>query len=247
MPKIKSHRIVTITNKEWYKRCPSCKKYHEAKTSKCGRCKDQGKRYRETHKERIQEDKKKEYQKNKDKYLARAKTYYEDNKEAKIAYQKEYAEKNKDAVSKREREYREKNKEHLDAYYKEWFNGHHGRLHIIKYSADKRGLNVELTDDEIKAMTDEPCVYCLTPTIDGVSRNGIDRLDSSLGYVDGNCVPCCGMCNYMKGQVDPLTFVERCSHISYIHTGVGTTTAAWSSTRSKVSYTPYKNTSIKRG
>jgi hypothetical protein len=28
--------------------------------------------------------------------------------------------------------------------------------------------------------------------------NGIDRVDSSMGYVAGNVVPCCSTCNRMK-------------------------------------------------
>lgn len=29
--------------------------------------------------------------------------------------------------------------------------------------------------------------------------NGVDRLDSSMGYTPDNCVPCCWECNNMKG------------------------------------------------
>jgi hypothetical protein len=28
--------------------------------------------------------------------------------------------------------------------------------------------------------------------------SGIDRLDNNIGYVSGNCVPCCSVCNYAK-------------------------------------------------
>ncbi len=31
-----------------------------------------------------------------------------------------------------------------------------------------------------------------------ILKNGIDRLDNSIGYVESNCVPCCQKCNYGK-------------------------------------------------
>jgi hypothetical protein len=35
--------------------------------------------------------------------------------------------------------------------------------------------------------------------------NGIDRIDSKLGYVEGNVVSCCKICNSAKGD---LTLAE---------------------------------------
>lgn len=34
-----------------------------------------------------------------------------------------------------------------------------------------------------------------------ISINGIDRLDSMKGYIDGNCVSCCKTCNYAKNTL----------------------------------------------
>ena len=34
-----------------------------------------------------------------------------------------------------------------------------------------------------------------------VSYNGIDRLDSSLGYTKDNIVTCCKICNYAKNKM----------------------------------------------
>jgi hypothetical protein len=33
-----------------------------------------------------------------------------------------------------------------------------------------------------------------------VYANGIDRYDSSIGYTEENCVPCCSYCNFRKGD-----------------------------------------------
>lgn len=43
-------------------------------------------------------------------------------------------------------------------------------------------------------MTSQPCYYCG----DVKNYNGIDRVDSSKGYILNNCVPCCEICNKMK-------------------------------------------------
>lgn len=36
--------------------------------------------------------------------------------------------------------------------------------------------------------------------------NGIDRNDNSKGYINGNCVPCCKHCNYVKGDLSIKDF-----------------------------------------
>lgn len=48
-----------------------------------------------------------------------------------------------------------------------------------------------------------PCVYCMSPTGNGI---GLDRLDNSRGYFENNVVPCCGNCNLMRGN--RLTYDE---------------------------------------
>jgi hypothetical protein len=51
----------------------------------------------------------------------------------------------------------------------------------------------ELTYEQGEALLLADCRYC------GVSRSwGIDRIDSSKGYIEGNVAPCCGKCNKMK-------------------------------------------------
>ena len=43
--------------------------------------------------------------------------------------------------------------------------------------------------------------------------NGIDRMDQKHGYVIENCVSCCKLCNFMKGALDNITFLQRVEHI----------------------------------
>ena len=37
--------------------------------------------------------------------------------------------------------------------------------------------------------------------------NGVDRVDSSLGYIEENCVPCCKFCNYAKRALPVDVFI----------------------------------------
>lgn len=81
-------------------------------------------------------------------------------------------------------------------------------------SAAKRGLAWELTREFALDLFTQRCFYCGTEpdreiSIKGgghpVLVNGIDRIDSSLGYISTNCVPCCSTCNFAKRD---LTFEQ---------------------------------------
>ena len=76
-------------------------------------------------------------------------------------------------------------------------------------SANKRGISFELTIEQFNQLCSLRCVYC-----DTSNRIGIDRKDSSVGYVIDNCQPCCGTCNLMKHRSDEDDFL---SHILKIY------------------------------
>ena len=66
----------------------------------------------------------------------------------------------------------------------------------------------------------KPCIYCNKQYIEGelihkipYEMNGVDRLDSSVGYTEENCVSCCSMCNYMKKDTDISSFIRKCCEI----------------------------------
>jgi hypothetical protein len=54
--------------------------------------------------------------------------------------------------------------------------------------------------------------------------NGIDRIDSSIGYVIENCISCCGRCNVAKmseSQQDFLSWIDRVySHIHSLESSI---------------------------
>lgn len=94
-----------------------------------------------------------------------------------------------------------------------------------KASARVRGLAFMLSPDECKSLFEDRCFYCHTEPYNKNERStgevyvysGIDRVDSSVGYVFSNCVSCCVQCNKMKMQFSQKAFVEKCAQIARIH------------------------------
>lgn len=73
------------------------------------------------------------------------------------------------------------------------------------WNDDKREF--KLTKEQFSILVNSNCHYCGIPpfTIRGnktksvtKALNGIDRVDSSKGYIEGNVVPCCIHCNRAK-------------------------------------------------
>ena len=80
--------------------------------------------------------------------------------------------------------------------------------------AKNRNLAFELTFDDVVGLFSGDCYYCGSepsvyktdiPKFFGVEykRNGIDRIDSSIGYIESNVVSCCDNCNTMKMALSP--------------------------------------------
>ena len=101
------------------------------------------------------------------------------------------------------------------------------RTHLSTFysRARKYGRPVEFSPKEIYDIEQQPCYYCGAKSLQ-VSRshggteyvyNGLDRIDSALGYVPGNVVPCCGICNRAKGAMTQSEFMEwahgLCEHL----------------------------------
>lgn len=86
------------------------------------------------------------------------------------------------------------------------------RISALKHSALKRKLPVEIDNERLATLMKTACFYCGFLNI-GETLNGIDRIVSSIGYIESNCISCCSVCNYMKKCIDPLTFVKRCEQI----------------------------------
>lgn len=106
------------------------------------------------------------------------------------------------------------------------------RVQHLRYikSAVKRGIEWRLSPEEFLQIVKKDCTYChAEPRIYeskpnyGKGRtvktlmNGIDRIDSSLGYVSGNVTPCCGICNKMKMAHDRDEFIIHVLKIAKVY------------------------------
>ncbi|HYT42496.1 MAG TPA: hypothetical protein VEP90_09125 [Methylomirabilota bacterium] len=92
--------------------------------------------------------------------------------------------------------------------------GHAARNKVIscyKHNATKRRLMWMLEDVEAIALFESKCYYCGTDPSNHIKvsgrswseywYNGIDRFDNKIGYIPGNCVPCCHRCNWAKSNM----------------------------------------------
>jgi hypothetical protein len=84
------------------------------------------------------------------------------------------------------------------------------KYYQLRDTAKLRGLLVTITKDDYAQLITKPCHYCggFLPS----SGHGIDRIDSSFGYIPDNCRPCCSVCNYAKramSEVDFKTWIVR--------------------------------------
>jgi hypothetical protein len=82
---------------------------------------------------------------------------------------------------------------------------------IYSRSARDKRLDFEISQEDFNDIVKESCHYC--DIIQERGFNGIDRLDSTMGYVTDNCVSCCKTCNYMKCSLSAVVFLKRIEHI----------------------------------
>ena len=83
-------------------------------------------------------------------------------------------------------------------------------------NAKQRGIPFALSMAEFRSIVVLNCIYCgAAPKIGfSLSRvpiplNGIDRVDSQLGYSPDNCVPACTSCNKLKSNRSREDFLNH--------------------------------------
>lgn len=83
----------------------------------------------------------------------------------------------------------------------------HALINRMKGTAKRRGIKWDLTKEQIRRLTKQPCFYCgvepaqiCSPkTYNGAYiYNGLDRINNECGYEINNLVPCCKSCNRAK-------------------------------------------------
>jgi hypothetical protein len=91
-----------------------------------------------------------------------------------------------------------------------------------KTNATKKKINFNLKFEECLELFEKNCIYCGSPPCNNNKSEtrkfrkgrknqalhqevwfytGIDRIDSTIGYSAGNCVPCCKICNISKNNL----------------------------------------------
>lgn len=84
------------------------------------------------------------------------------------------------------------------------------KLKDLKNSAMNRNIYWEENDELIfNEMLKQTCYYC-----NDNNCISLDRIDSTQGYIISNTVPCCKICNHMKGFLDLETFLVKTNLIS---------------------------------
>lgn len=179
--------------------------------STCKECKIKKREYYERNKEKILKRCAEYTALHKEEKAARDRKYAQEHKEEKQQYQKEYRESHKEANAEYQRQYRIKNKDRLDKYKK----SPHVRYTVYQRNAKNKNRNFDLSEDDFIEISKRPCVYCgeYSDTYNGEPFNGIDRIDSSLGYSIENCVPCCATCNRMKMDLDVNDWMGKMKQI----------------------------------
>lgn len=92
-----------------------------------------------------------------------------------------------------------------------------------KKAASKRKHKYSLSKLYFKQLILGDCFYCSSKPSnkakgfreqDTVVYNGIDRLNSQNGYIKGNVVSCCKVCNFMKSTLTTKEFLTQVSKIA---------------------------------
>lgn len=121
-----------------------------------------------------------------------------------------YYKNNKSKIDDAKRKYRKNNVEkcavasHL-SYTK---NKPRYKLNSTKIKCDKNGRAFLISDEHFLTLCTEHCYYCGL-----LGDNGVDRLDSNVGYTYDNVVSCCPQCNTMKLDYSMDEFINKCKLI----------------------------------
>lgn len=92
-------------------------------------------------------------------------------------------------------------------------------------NAALRGYQFTLSVEECEVLWKSDCHYCGVPPIQVAKNihrrfngaylhNGIDRADNTMGYIQGNCLPCCKRCNYMKRAMPYEEFIQHIARMA---------------------------------
>ena len=171
-------------------------------------CKDCQREQRKRRKEKIDQW----FENNQERVKEQQKKYSKEHAEEKMAYNHE----RKEYFAQKRKEYEQQNIDKVREQRKKYRKSLNARYKKYELGAKKRKLAFELSKEEFDEITKRPCFYCeeFSDECNGVPYNGVDRIDSSEGYIRNNCVPCCEMCNRMKLDYDLYEWLKHIKKIA---------------------------------
>lgn len=196
---------------------------------------DYDKVYREKNRERRKQQSILYRQKNVESVRQRNKLYRESHRDLLREKERVYVSANRDKINERRRRWRasgdadrvssklwrEENKQRIQelnrirwSVVKDRYKTPKRFYQLYKHNAILRGHSFNLSVKDFEHFWSKPCTYC-----GGVSGGGLDRVDSSIGYVLSNVVPCCSVCNGMKLDLGVGEFLEHCKRITVYRGG----------------------------
>lgn len=81
-----------------------------------------------------------------------------------------------------------------------------------KSRANRKDLEFNLSKSFFNEKIKEPCYLC-DKKISQTHKNGLDRFDSDIGYIETNVNSCCGNCNMIKRDYNYDDFINKCKLI----------------------------------
>ena len=122
---------------------------------------------------------------------------------------KKWRENNREKLREYDRNYKKNKIERIERISK-WGKSIDGRFAQYKRDAKKRGYEFTISKEYFAGIKNsEECHYC-----GNGGDMGIDRKNNEMGYVEGNIVSCCKICNRFKGRKSYEYFIEMCIKIA---------------------------------
>jgi hypothetical protein len=81
-----------------------------------------------------------------------------------------------------------------------------------KLRANRKDLDFDLSKSFFNEKIKEPCYLC-GKKVSMTHKNGLDRFDSDIGYIEKNINSCCGNCNMIKRDYKYDDFINKCKLI----------------------------------
>lgn len=135
----------------------------------------------------------------------KASLYRKNNLEKRKEYQRNYYLTNKEKCNNSSQKWIEENHSHWKEHQKIYSKTLKGSYVSSKAHAKRRNILFEITLDYFSLFKDCPCFYCGKP----LEKISLDRINNFLGYIEGNVVTCCSVCNEIKMDRDLFELKEH--------------------------------------